>query len=195
MTCPYTKHLYSERLSVPALLNHPGRAALVSGPPRQLIIQNIPNGNRLITSSTTTASSPSFTTIEQISHYSSSHNHSGQPSNSGSGISTPSTSRHTSTSDNNEKIRRDSNKSSSSLTTPKSLREWHEQPVNLSEQPPLPERVHVQILSPNSSQTTTRFFVDNDLASLIMPNGESKTEEIVTKNEAINNQMGDNENE
>jgi hypothetical protein len=46
----------------------------------------------------------------------------------------------------------DSIKSSSSVTAPKSLREWHEQPVNLSEQPPLTERVNVQILSPNSDR-------------------------------------------
>jgi hypothetical protein len=46
----------------------------------------------------------------------------------------------------------DSSKSSSSIIAPKSLREWHEQPVNLSEQPPLTERVNVQILSPNSDR-------------------------------------------
>ncbi len=46
----------------------------------------------------------------------------------------------------------DSVKSSSSVTAPKSLREWHEQPVNLSEQPPLIEKVNVQILSPNSDR-------------------------------------------
>ncbi len=34
---------------------------------------------------------------------------------------------------------------------PKSLREWHEQPVNLLEQPAL-EKVNVQILSPNSER-------------------------------------------
>ncbi|CAF1152343.1 unnamed protein product [Rotaria sp. Silwood1] len=178
-------------ISTPALSNHPGRAALISGPPRQSISQNISNNNRLITSSTTTASSPSLSTIEQSSHYLSSHNHSEQPLNSGSGTSTSS---RTSISDTNETTQRDSNKSSSSVTAPKSLLEWHEQPVNLSEQPLLPEKVHVQILSPNSDRTTTRFFVDNDLASLIMPNGELKTKDLATKTEAINNQLDDNEN-
>ncbi|CAF4276666.1 unnamed protein product, partial [Rotaria sp. Silwood2] len=181
--------------STPALPNHPGRAALVSGPPRQSISQKISNNNRLITSSTTTASSPSLSTIEQTSHYPSSNNRSEQPSNNGSGASTPSTSRRTSTSDSNEITRRDSNKSSSNLTTPKSLRECHEKPVDLSEQPPLSEKVHIQILSPISDRTTARFFVDDDLATLIIPNGNSKTEHIVTKTEAINNQLGDNGNE
>ncbi len=46
----------------------------------------------------------------------------------------------------------DSIKSSSSVIAPKSLREWHEQPVNLSEQPPLTEKVNVQILSPNTDR-------------------------------------------
>ena len=43
----------------------------------------------------------------------------------------------------------DSNISNYNANAPKSLREWHEQPVNLSEQPPLSEKVNVQILSPN----------------------------------------------
>jgi hypothetical protein len=49
----------------------------------------------------------------------------------------------------------DSIKSSSSVTAPKSLREWHEQPVNLSEQPPLTEKVNVQILSPSSDRVNS----------------------------------------
>ena len=39
---------------------------------------------------------------------------------------------------------------------PKSLREWHEQPVNLLEQPSL-EKVNVQILSPNHDRVTRNF--------------------------------------
>lgn len=39
---------------------------------------------------------------------------------------------------------------------PKSLREWHEQPVNLLEQPSL-EKVNVQILSPNHDRVTNSF--------------------------------------
>jgi hypothetical protein len=35
------------------------------------------------------------------------------------------------------------------VRAPKSLCEWHEQPVNLLEQPSLLEKVNVQILSPN----------------------------------------------
>jgi len=38
------------------------------------------------------------------------------------------------------------------IRAPKSLREWHEQPVNLLEQPSLLEKVNVQILSPNSGR-------------------------------------------
>jgi hypothetical protein len=83
-----------------------GRAALVSGSKRQSITNNIPINNRLITSSSTTASSPSFSNIENIRRYSLSRTQSEQPSNSGSGTSTPSTSRRTSTSDNNERARR-----------------------------------------------------------------------------------------
>jgi hypothetical protein len=40
-------------------------------------------------------------------------------------------------------------KSNSNIIAPKSLREWHEEPANLIEQPPLTEKVNVQILSPN----------------------------------------------
>jgi hypothetical protein len=42
--------------------------------------------------------------------------------------------------------------SSQMIRAPKSLREWHEQPVNLLEQPSLLEKVNVQILSPNSER-------------------------------------------
>jgi hypothetical protein len=105
--------------------------------------------------------------VENIRRYSISRTHSEQPANNESGASTPSTSRRPSISDSHERIRRDSIKSSASVTAPKSLREWHEQPVNLSEQPPLTEKVNVQILSPTSDLTTPRFFVDNDLASLV----------------------------
>ncbi|CAF1149757.1 unnamed protein product [Adineta ricciae] len=166
------------RFSSPALPNHPGRAALVSGPKRQSISHNIPVNNRLITSTTTTSSTPSFSNVEHARRYSLSRTHSEQPSKEGSESSTPSSSRRTSTSDTNEKSQRDSNISNYNVNAPKSLREWHEQPVNLSEQPPLSEKVNVQILSPNSDRSTTRFFVDNDLATLVIPNGESKSEEI-----------------
>jgi len=46
------------------------------------------------------------------------------------------------------------------IRAPKSLREWHEQPVNLLEQPFLLEKVNVQILSP---KTHPPFFSVNDL--------------------------------
>ncbi|CAF4756663.1 unnamed protein product, partial [Rotaria magnacalcarata] len=75
----------------------------------------------------------------------------------------------------------------------KSLLEWHEQPVDLSEQPPLPERGRVHILSPNTDRTAARFFVDNDLASLMLPNGVSTTEETITKTEPTNNPSDHNE--
>ncbi len=38
------------------------------------------------------------------------------------------------------------------IRAPKSLREWHEQPANLLAQPSFLEKVHVQILSPNSER-------------------------------------------
>ena len=41
------------------------------------------------------------------------------------------------------------------VRTPKSLCEWHEQPVNLLEQPFLFENVNVQILSPNNDRVKT----------------------------------------
>ncbi|UJR31410.1 hypothetical protein I4U23_018903 [Adineta vaga] len=174
-------HMKFSRFSSPALPNHPGRAALVSGLKRQSINSTIPTSNRLITSSTTTSSTPSFTTAEHIRRYSLTRTHSEQASNNDSESSTPSSSsRRTSTSETNEKTQRDSIKSNSNIIAPKSLREWHEQPVNLSEQPPLNEKVNVQILSPNSDRTTARFFVDNDLATLIVSNGESKLEETLT---------------
>jgi len=40
-------------------------------------------------------------------------------------------------------------KSNSNIIAPKSLRQWLEEPANLTEQPPLTEKVNVQILSPN----------------------------------------------
>jgi hypothetical protein len=84
-----------------------GRAALVSGPKRQpSTSQNIPINNRSITSSTTTASSPSFSNVENIRRYSISRTNSEQPANSESGPSTPTRSRHPSTSDSQERIRR-----------------------------------------------------------------------------------------
>lgn len=46
----------------------------------------------------------------------------------------------------------DSGRTSVSVISPKSLLEWHEQPVNLSEQPPLPEEARIQILSPNADR-------------------------------------------
>jgi hypothetical protein len=80
------------------------------------------------------------------------------------------------------------------VIAPKSLREWHEEPANLIEQPPLTEKVNVQILSPNSDRTTPRFFVDNDLASLVISNGESQSEDIITtKNETTNNPSDENQ--
>jgi hypothetical protein len=51
----------------------------------------------------------------------------------------------------------DSTRSNSSITAPKSLREWHEQPVNLLEQPSLTEKANVQILSPNSDRVNLVF--------------------------------------
>jgi hypothetical protein len=84
-----------------------GRAALVSGPKRQSITNNIPTSNRSITTSTTTSSSPSFSNIENIRRYSLSRTLSEQPTDSVSGTSTPSTSRRTSTSETiNEGSRR-----------------------------------------------------------------------------------------
>jgi hypothetical protein len=71
------------------------------------VSHNIPTTtNRPITSSTTTASSPSFSDVEHIQRYSLSRTHSEQPSSNESGTSTPSTSRRTSISDGNETPRR-----------------------------------------------------------------------------------------
>jgi hypothetical protein len=77
-----------------------GRAALISGPKRQPISQNIPINNRSITSTSTSASSPSFSNVEHIRSYSLSRTYSDQ--------SPPTTSRRTSVSDTNEKSRRSS---------------------------------------------------------------------------------------
>lgn len=52
----------------------------------------------------------------------------------------------------------DSIQSNSNVVAPKSLREWHEQPVNLSEQPPLSEKVNVQILSPNTDRVNKSIY-------------------------------------
>jgi hypothetical protein len=77
-----------------------GRAALISGPKRQPISQNIPINNRSIASTSTSASSPSFSNVEHIRSYSLSRTYSDQ--------SPPTTSRRTSVSDTNEKSRRSS---------------------------------------------------------------------------------------
>lgn len=128
-----------------------GRATLVSGSKRQPISQNIP----------ATTSSPTLVNVEHIRRYSLSRQHSEQASNNASGTSTP---------ENHGRVRRgqssievpidqedllrnlDSVRSNSSATTPKSLRESQEQPVNLNEQPPMTGKVNVQILSPNSDR-------------------------------------------
>ena len=128
-----------------------GRATLISGSKRQPISQNIP----------VTTSSPTLANVEHIRRYSLSRTHSEQASNNASGTSTP---------ENHGRVRRgqssielpidredllrnlDSVRSNSSATTPKSLRESQEQPVNLNEQPSLTGKVNVQILSPNSDR-------------------------------------------
>ena len=51
---------------------------------------------------------------------------------------------------------------------PKSLREWHEQPVNLLEQPSL-EKVNVQILSPNHNRIFEKSKSEDNLSALIEP--------------------------
>ncbi len=83
-----------------------GRAALISGPKRQPVTQNIPIMNRAITSNSASASSPSFSNVEHIRSYSLSRAHSDQPSHTSSGSSIPTTTRRTSISDTNEKSRR-----------------------------------------------------------------------------------------
>lgn len=85
-----------------------GRAALISGHSRQSLSQNIPFSNRSITSSTTTASSPAFPTIEPNEQYLQVQSHAEQLSTTNSGPSTPSTSRHQSTYDKNELSRKGS---------------------------------------------------------------------------------------
>ncbi|CAF5123054.1 unnamed protein product, partial [Rotaria socialis] len=62
----------------------PGRAALISSLTRQSPSQNISNHNRLISSSSATASSPAFITIEPSQQYSFSDPHSEQPSTNAS---------------------------------------------------------------------------------------------------------------
>jgi len=168
----YSQHQLG--LMMPPLPNHPGRAALISGPKQQPVSQNIPITNRSIASNSTSASSPSFSSVDHIRSYSLSRTRSNQTSRIGSGISTPSNSRRTSISDINEKSRRNSSQMSK---TPKSLRESYEQPANLLEQPFFLERVNVQILSPNSERTYAPFFRDNNLAS-----EKSKSEESLNVN-------------
>lgn len=51
---------------------------------------------------------------------------------------------------------------------PKSLREWHEQPVNLLEQPSL-EKVNVQILSPNHDRVFEKSKSEDNLSTLAEP--------------------------
>lgn len=83
-----------------------GRAALISGPKRQPISHNVPITNRSIMSNSATASSPNFSNIQHIRSYSLSRTYSDQPSYSGSGGTTPSSSRRASISEKNEKSRR-----------------------------------------------------------------------------------------
>ncbi|CAF0983387.1 unnamed protein product [Adineta ricciae] len=150
----------SARLNASALPNHPGRAALVSGLKRSSIPKSIPITNRPLASDHSSASSPTFSSVDHIRSYSLSRTHSDQTSHTGSGSSTPSSSRRTSLSDKHDKPRRGS---SQLLRTPKSLCEWHEQPVNLLEQPFLLDTVNIQILSPNSDRTQRPFFCDPSL--------------------------------
>lgn len=148
--------------TIPALPNHPGRAALISGPKQQPVTQTIPITNRAISLTSTSASSPSFSNVEHTRSYSLSRAYSDQPSHTSSGSSTPTTTRRTSISDTNEKSRRSHSQMNKG---PKSLREWHEKPVNLLEQPFLLEKFNVQILSPNSERTYAPFFRNNNLAN------------------------------
>ncbi|CAF1075812.1 unnamed protein product [Rotaria sordida] len=137
------------------------RAALVSGSKRQPVSQSIPIVSRPMSSnSTSSTSSPTFSNIEHIRSYSLSRTHSDQSSHMATGLSIPSANRRTSMSDVKEKSRRGN---SQMARAPKSLREWHEQPVNLLEQPYLLQNVNVQILSPNSDRTNPPFFCDNEI--------------------------------
>ena len=56
----------------------------------------------------------------------------------------------------------DNSRSNSIILAPKSLCEWHEQPVNLLEQPIICEKVHVQILSPNIDRVSKFLKVKKD---------------------------------
>ncbi|CAF2066649.1 unnamed protein product [Rotaria magnacalcarata] len=144
-------------LPLPALPNHPGRAALISGAKRYPASQNIPISNR--SASSNSASSPTFDNVEHIRSYSLSRTHSDQSPNMSHLLSSiPLTNRRTSTSDVKEKSRR---ASSQLVRAPKSLREWHEQPANLLEQPFLLDNVNVQILSPHSERTHPSLFSGN----------------------------------
>ncbi|CAF2752319.1 unnamed protein product [Rotaria sp. Silwood2] len=149
------------------------RAALISGSKRQPVSQNIPIRNRTVTSNSTSASSPTFSNIEHIRSYSLSRTHSDQSSHMGISSSIASASRRTSMSDVKEKSRRGN---SQLIRGPKSLREWHEQPVNLLEQPYLLENVNVQILSPNSDRTHPPFFCDNEKLKKSEENLHTETE-------------------
>ncbi len=132
-----------------------GRATLISGPKRHSISPNIPITNRAIGLNSTSASSPSFGNIENIRSYSLSRTHSDHPSYTGSNSSTPTSSRRTSVSDAHEKSRRGSSQMGK---PPKSLREWHEEPASLLEQPYLLEKVNVQILSPNNEVIKSKIY-------------------------------------
>lgn len=79
-----------------------GRAALISGLKREPVIPT----NRPISSTSTSASSPSFSNVEHTRSYSLSRTHSDQTSHASSGSTTPTATRRTSISDTNEKSRR-----------------------------------------------------------------------------------------
>lgn len=200
---------------LPLFIRFSGRATLVSGPKRQSTTQNAPISN-INRNSVTTASSPTFGAVENIRRYSLSRTHSDQNSQNPSRTSTPSRSRRTSTSDSKERLGKIRSLFSFSFdhsfdfpsfvadnlktNAPKSLLEWHEQPANLLEQPPLSDKVNVQILSPNAEhvkkvrpmktemkvfvfivQGSSKFYLDRDLSNLSMhdnnDNGSNESRE------------------
>ncbi|UJR15268.1 hypothetical protein I4U23_002222 [Adineta vaga] len=166
--------------NVSALPNHPGRAALVSGPKRPSISKNVPIMNRPLASNISSTSSPTFSNVDHIRSYSLSRVHSDQSSYAGSGSSTPSSSRRTSLSDKHDKSRRGSTQL---IRATKTLCEWQEHPVNPLEQPFLLENTSIQILSPNSDRTHSPFLCN---PSLINENVDAESDEQTNDESIVN---------
>ncbi|CAF1067720.1 unnamed protein product [Didymodactylos carnosus] len=150
----------------PGLFNHPGRAALISGPKSQPVTTNSLSTSRSIASSTNTSSSPVLSQITSrryslsraISEQSNSTENRKFTDNEITNYNNHNTSRKTSLTVYGDGSQSQAHKnlddlpsetsSSSRSNTIKSLIPAQEAPVNLLEQPNIKEKAMVQILSP-----------------------------------------------